>query len=248
MSYRSILAETVAFVGYNGDSGEAYYARPISDGKFPGSSSFITCPAGTNGSLKWFPNLPTTAMRPSLHIFISVTVQGAPMTSAQECGPPAASRTLRSSATSRALWRSCVLSRTARGELVLSGSARGGATPTCAPAALILDAIVDCWGGNVIVDDKSQLNVKRPVAPIDLTEGLRCPLLGLFGNDDENPKTDEVNRTEAELKRLGKRYEFYRYDGAGHAFFNTARVSYRPEQAADGWAKVFKFLQTHLAA
>jgi carboxymethylenebutenolidase len=36
MSYRSILAETVTFVGYNGDSGEAYYARPISDGKFPG--------------------------------------------------------------------------------------------------------------------------------------------------------------------------------------------------------------------
>jgi carboxymethylenebutenolidase len=36
MSYRSILAETVTFVGYNGDSGEAYYARPTTDGKFPG--------------------------------------------------------------------------------------------------------------------------------------------------------------------------------------------------------------------
>jgi carboxymethylenebutenolidase len=96
------------------------------------------------------------------------------------------------------------------------------------------------------LDDKSLLNAKRPVAPIDLTQGLRCPLLGLFGNDDENPNADQVNRTEAELKRLGKVYEFYRYDGAGHAFFNTARVSYRPEQAADGWAKVFKFLQTHL--
>jgi carboxymethylenebutenolidase len=36
MSYRSILAETVSFVGYSGDSGEAYYARPMSDGKFPG--------------------------------------------------------------------------------------------------------------------------------------------------------------------------------------------------------------------
>jgi carboxymethylenebutenolidase len=36
MSYRSILAETVTFAGHNGDSGEAYYARPTTDGKFPG--------------------------------------------------------------------------------------------------------------------------------------------------------------------------------------------------------------------
>jgi hypothetical protein len=36
MSYRSILDETVALVGYTGDSGEAYYARPTTDGKFPG--------------------------------------------------------------------------------------------------------------------------------------------------------------------------------------------------------------------
>jgi carboxymethylenebutenolidase len=86
------------------------------------------------------------------------------------------------------------------------------------------------------------------VAPIDLTDGLRCPLLGLFGNDDENPNRDQVNRTEATLKRLGKAFEFYRYDGAGHAFFNTTRASYRPEQAADGWAKVFAFLRKHLAA
>ena len=32
-----------------------------------------------------------------------------------------------------------------------------------------IDAVVDCWGGNVIIDDKAQLNAKRPVAPIDLS-------------------------------------------------------------------------------
>ena len=110
------------------------------------------------------------------------------------------------------------------------------------------DAVVDCWGGNVIVDDKAQLNAKRPVAPIDLTEQLTAPLIGIFGNDDENPTADQVNRTETVLKRLGKTYEFYRYDGAGHAFFNTSRTAYRAEQAADGWRKVFAFLQKHLAA
>ena len=48
------------------------------------------------------------------------------------------------------------------------------------------------------------------------------------------------------LKKLGKNYEFHRYDGAGHAFFNSARVAFRPEQAADGWAKVFAFFHKHL--
>ena len=108
--------------------------------------------------------------------------------------------------------------------------------------------IVDCWGGNVIVDNPKDLNAKRPVAPIDLTEKLNSPLLGVFGNDDANPTADQVNRTEAVLKKLGKNYEFHRYDGAGHAFFNTARTSYRAEQAADGWAKVFAFLHKHIAA
>jgi carboxymethylenebutenolidase len=110
-----------------------------------------------------------------------------------------------------------------------------------------IDAAVDCWGGNVIVDNPKDLNDKRPVAPIDLTEKINCPLLGIFGNDDANPNPDQVNRTEAMLKKLGKNYEFHRYDGAGHAFFNTLRDAYRPEQALDGWRKVFAFFNRHLA-
>ena len=57
-----------------------------------------------------------------------------------------------------------------------------------------------------------------------------------------------MNRTEAALKKMGKSYEFHRYDGAGHAFFNTARAAYRPEQAADGWRKTFAFLRKNLGA
>jgi carboxymethylenebutenolidase len=110
-----------------------------------------------------------------------------------------------------------------------------------------LDAAVDCWGGNVIVDDPKQLNAKRPIAPIDLTEKMSCPLLGLFGNDDENPNRDQVDRTEAVLRKLGKNFEFHRYDDAGHAFFNAARIAYRPEQALDGWAKVHAFFHKHLS-
>ena len=103
------------------------------------------------------------------------------------------------------------------------------------------------WGGNIVVDDPKLITPLRPVPPIEMTGELACPVLGLFGNDDQNPNRDHVDRLEERLKKDGKSYEFHRYDGAGHAFFNASRVAYRPEQAADGWAKVMAFYNKHLA-
>jgi carboxymethylenebutenolidase len=109
-----------------------------------------------------------------------------------------------------------------------------------------ITAAVDCWGGNVIVDDKTQLTQSRPVPPIEYTAQLSCPLLGIFGNDDKNPAPAIVDRTEAELKKHGKIYEFHRYDGAGHGFFAYMREGYRQQQASDAWAKVWTFFGRHL--
>ena len=53
---------------------------------------------------------------------------------------------------------------------------------------------------------------------------------------------------EAELKRHGKTYEFHRYDGAGHGFFYYHTPMYRPEQAMDGWEKVFAFFGRRLSS
>ena len=49
------------------------------------------------------------------------------------------------------------------------------------------------------------------------------------------------------LKKQGNTYEFYRYDGAGHGIWYWHRPLYRPEQAMDGWGKVFAFFGKHLA-
>ena len=109
-----------------------------------------------------------------------------------------------------------------------------------------VDACAELWGGRVVMG-KEELNAKTPVAPIDMTKDLSCPLLGLFGNDDRAPSPEQVNQHEAELKKHGKNYEFHRYDGAGHGFFYWHRPLYRPEQAMDGWSKVFAFFGKHLA-
>ena len=107
-------------------------------------------------------------------------------------------------------------------------------------------AVVDCWGGNVVMAN-DQLTPKQPVAPIDYTERLSVPLLGLFGNDDQSPSPEQVDQHEAELKKHGKTYEFHRYDGAGHGFWYYHRPMYRQEQAMDAWNKAFAFFGKHLA-
>ena len=95
---------------------------------------------------------------------------------------------------------------------------------------------------------EDQLTPACPVASIDYTKVLDAPLLGLFGNDDQFPTPEEVDLHESELQKYGKDYEFHRYDGAGHGFFYYHTPMYRPEQAMDGWNKVFTFFGQHLAS
>ena len=134
----------------------------------------------------------------------------------------------------------------ANGKVGVIGSCSGGRlTFLYACQTKSIDAVVELWGGRVVMN-KEELNPKTPVAPIDFTKDLSCPLLGLFGNDDRAPNPEQVNQHEAELKKHGKNYEFHRYDGAGHGFFYYDRPMYRVEQALDGWKKVFAFFEKHL--
>ena len=55
----------------------------------------------------------------------------------------------------------------------------------------------------------------RPVAPIDYVPQINCPMLGIFGNEDQAPTPSRWIRSKSRLKKNGKQYEFHRYDGAG---------------------------------
>ncbi|MGH8979868.1 MAG: dienelactone hydrolase family protein [Acidimicrobiales bacterium] len=106
-------------------------------------------------------------------------------------------------------------------------------------------AVVDLWGGGVVMPD-DQLTPARPVAPIDYTAQLDAPLLGIFGNDDQSPPPAQVDEHQAELEKHGKSFEFHRYDGAGHGFFYYHAPMYRQEQTMDAWEKIFGFFEKHL--
>ncbi|MGD0083894.1 MAG: dienelactone hydrolase family protein [Acidimicrobiales bacterium] len=134
----------------------------------------------------------------------------------------------------------------ANGKVGIIGSCSGGRHSLLVASRVRgFAAVADLWGGGVVMS-KDQLSPARPVAPIDYTKDLDAPLLGLFGNDDQHPTPQQVDLHEAELKQHGKTYEFHRYNGAGHGFFYYHTPMYRPEQAMDGWSKIFTFFETHL--
>ena len=249
MSYEGLIAETIKFKGHNGDTGDAYYARPSRAGKFPGVVVIMHLPGWDEWIIETtrkFAHHGYAAIAPHLYFREGTGSPDDLGARVRAAGGVADEQVVGDVAGSMAYLRAQANSN---GKVGVIGFCSGGRHAYLAGCKIPnIDAIVDCWGGNVVVDDPKQLNAKRPVAPIELTEKITAPLLGIFGNDDENPTADQVNRTEGALKRLGKNYEFHRYDKAGHAFFNYARVAYRAEQAADGWSKVFAFYKKHLSA
>lgn len=102
-------------------------------------------------------------------------------------------------------------------------------------------ASVVFWGGNIMTAWGDG------PAPFDETAKIACPVMGLFGEDDGNPNPSDVAKLDAELTRLGKEHEFTSYAGAGHAFMNEGRPSYRKEASDDAWAKATGFFAKHLA-
>ena len=103
-------------------------------------------------------------------------------------------------------------------------------------------AAVVCWGGHIMIPWGDG------PAPFALTESIGCPVLGLFGDDDPNPTPADVAKIDAELTKFGKAHEFQSYAGAGHAFMNEGRPSYREDAARDAWERCVEWFKEHLAA
>jgi carboxymethylenebutenolidase len=85
--------------------------------------------------------------------------------------------------------------------------------------------------------------------PTDATElqQIGAPILGNFGALDRGITPDDVRAFEKTMTGLGKSVDVKIYDGAGHAFENsTNQTAYRPEAAADAWARSIAFLNKSL--
>jgi carboxymethylenebutenolidase len=246
--YESMLAETITIPGANGDLINAYYARPLGPGPFHGVVLIHHMPGWDEWyreATRKFAHHGYAALSPNLYYRAG---HGAPddvAAKVRAAGGVPDDQAVGDAAGAAAFLRSQPISS---GKVAVFGTCSGGRHAYLAACRTkAFDAVLDLWGGRVVMAPQ-ELTPNQPVAPLDYTPDLSCPLLGLFGEQDQSPTPAQVARHEEELQRLGKTYEFHMYPNAGHGFFYYDRPAYRPEQAVDGWHKVFAFLTKYLGA
>ncbi|MFN2582117.1 MAG: dienelactone hydrolase family protein [Candidatus Dormibacteria bacterium] len=244
--YEGMLAETISISGHNGDEIDAYLARPLGRGPYPGVIVIHHLPGwdeATKEITRKFAHHGYAAISPHLHHRAGpdATPDDAAAATRAQGGVPDAQLVGDVDAALRFL-RAAPFSS---GKVASIGYCSGGRQSFLAATTLSLDAAVVCYGAMIVGTASPQTpSTMQPL--IDRASDLRCPLLGLFGAEDQRPSPEDVAQIDAELTRLGKPHEFHTYANAGHGFFATDRPSYRVDAANDGWQRIWGFCDVHL--
>ena len=242
----AMCAELVNMRGHEGDMINAYLAHPAGPGLYPGVVVVHHMPGwdeATKEIARKFAHHGYVAISPNLHFREGKGTPEANSASVRDAGGMPDNRTMGDIEGAIGYLRALpYLNR----KVGIIGYCSGGRQVYLAACTLRgIDAAVDCYGGGVGAG-KEGLTPRQPVDPLDFTKDLSCPLLGLFGREDKRPSPEHVAKTEAELKKWGKTYEFHTYDNAGHSFFTVDRPAYRVEAAMDGWNRVFQWFGKYL--
>lgn len=79
-------------------------------------------------------------------------------------------------------------------------------------------------------------------SPFDRIADINGPVIGFFGDRDQEPSPKDVDKIEAEMRRHGLTVEFHRYADAGHAFQDyTAPERHCKGPADDAWVRTLAF-------
>jgi carboxymethylenebutenolidase len=241
-----MLAETVNVVGHGGDVIPAYLARPLGAGPFPGVVVIHHMPGydpATRTIVREFAAAGYATICPNLHHRYA---PGAPYREAsaamRDAGGVPDAQCIADVEGAAAVVRGFPNSN---GNVGVIGYCSGGRQSYVVACSIDVDAAVDCYGGRVVAG-ADELTPAQPVAAIDMTPNLGCPLLGLFGGQDRNPSPEMVAQMEVALRKAGKDFEFHTYEDAGHAFFSVDRPNFNVEAALDGWEKILDFFGRHL--
>src|SRR5436190_8805013 len=221
----AIIAETTTITGHNRDEIEAYFARPVDGEEQPSVVVIHHMPGydrATKEIVRTFAVYGYAALMPNLfHRYAPGAKASDAAAAARDAGGVPDEQCLGDvqAAITRLRARD-----ESNGKVGVIGYCSGGRQSFMVACTLDVDAAVDCYGGR---------------ANIELAPELRCPLLGLFGADDQNPSPDDVAALAEALEKHDKHIEFHSYEGAGHAFFSVDRPMFRLDAAKDGWKKIW---------
>ena len=244
----SLSAETTRITGAGGDEVEAYVARPAGAERRGGVVLIHHMPGydrGTKEIARRIAELGYDVVMPNLYWREAPGAAPDDAAAAARAQGGVPDQRLIGDVAGAAAWLRAL--PTANGRVGVIGHCSGGRQSVLAACNVELDAAVDCYGAYVVGNPPEDSPLK--VTGIeDQLPNLRAPLLGLFGNEDQHPSPEQVDRLEQILKDNGKAYEFHRYDDAGHAFFAVDRPAYRVAAANDGWERIEAFLAKYLSA
>jgi len=196
MAYEALFAETIHMHGHRGDRIDAYLARPAGPGPYGGVVVIHHMP-GWDGPTKEiarrFAHEGYVAISPNLHFREGKTTPEENSASIRAAGGMPDDRTMGDVQGAIDYLRTLPY---LNGKVGVIGYCSGGRQSYLAACTLRgLDAAIDCYGGGVVAKAE-ELTPRQPVAPIDFTQNLQIPLLGLFGVEDTRPSPDDTKKTE----------------------------------------------------
>lgn len=127
-------------------------------------------------------------------------------------------------------------------KLAITGMCRGGRTVYMYIAHSKKMKTGVAWYGGL-----NPMPPAMPLSPIDVTDKLNAPVLGLYAGEDAGIPQNMVMRLRAGLQAFGKDKEspIHVYPGVPHAFHADYRPSYRKAEAEDGWKRMLAWFKKH---
>ena len=247
--YPSMAAHEVSFAGDGGETINAYFARPVGDGPFPGVAvlhHLLGLDEGTMEIVRRFATHGFITVCPNLY-YREAREHGrdGAWAASRAAGGVPDKRLLGDLAGALDYLRAA---DGANGKVGVIGYCSGGRQAFLGACSIDMDAAVDCYGSFVTNEPPKEIPLRyEPL--LHLTGGLRCPLLGVFGGHDPNPSPADAQLIAAEMTRHGKQFELLEYPDAGHGFFAVDRADhYNVEAATDGWMRILTFFRQRLDA
>src|ERR1700682_2415081 len=174
MAFRNIQAGMATYRGHGCDRGDAYYAHPTNAGPHPGVVVIHHMPGWDEWTCevaRKFAHHGYAAVAPSLYFRVGDGADEAVVAKVRGDGGNPDDQIVGDVNGAISFLRE---QSHATGKIGVIGFCSGGRETYLVACRLGkgIDAAVDCWGGNVVVD-AAALTPKKPVAPIDLTPGIQ---------------------------------------------------------------------------
>ena len=85
------------------------------------------------------------------------------------------------------------------------------------------------------------------MGPLDVTDKIHCPVLGLYAGADQGIPQEHVDRLKAGLFAFGKDKScpIIVYPDVPHGFHADYRPTYRKKEAEDGWKRMLAWFKKH---